>query len=118
MLGFRWIQRIRLPFGIRSSISRNGVGFSWGLPGARIGLSPTGRKWISFGFPSIGLSFFKYLGIKKTEISNVMTDEKNNIDEINLDQNNILKIVEDNPQHILIVNKKPSLLIKKWTDIK
>ena len=118
MLGFRWIQRIRLPFGIRSSISRNGVGFSWGVPGARIGLSPTGRKWISFGFPSIGLNFFKYLGIKKTEISNVITDEKNNIDVLNLDQNNIHKIIEDNSQHILSVNKKSSLLIKKWKNIK
>ena len=43
-------------------MTRNGLGFSWGIPGLRIGVSPSGRKWISVGFPGIGLYFFRYLG--------------------------------------------------------
>ena len=61
MFGFRWIQRFRLPFGIRSSLTRRGVGFSWGIPGLRFGVSPSNRKWMSFGFPGLGLYFFRYL---------------------------------------------------------
>ena len=62
MFGFRWVQRFRLPFGFRSSLTRNGLGFSWGIPGLRFGVSPSGRKWMSVGFPRLGLYFFRYLG--------------------------------------------------------
>ena len=43
-------------------MTRNGLGFSWGIPGLRVGVSPSGRKWISLGFPGLGLYFFRYLG--------------------------------------------------------
>ena len=56
MFGFRWIQRFKLPFGIRSSLTRRGVGFSWGIPGLRFGVSPSNRKWMSFGFPGLDTS--------------------------------------------------------------
>ena len=61
MFGFRWLQRIRLPLGFRSTISRGGVGYIWGVPGFRVGRSPSGRKWVSLGLPGTGLSFFKYI---------------------------------------------------------
>ena len=60
-VGWRWVQRLRLPFGFRTSLTKNGLGVSWGIPGLRFGLSPSGRKWISIGFPRIGLYFFRYL---------------------------------------------------------
>ena len=60
-MGWRWVQRLRLPFGFRTSVTRRGLGVSWGIPGLRFGLSPSGRKWISVGFPGIGLYFFRYL---------------------------------------------------------
>lgn len=34
---------------------------SWGVPGLRFGVSPSGRKYISFGIPGTGLYFIKYL---------------------------------------------------------
>tara|TARA_Y100001968_G_C19224026_1_gene651182 strand:- start:442 stop:774 length:333 start_codon:yes stop_codon:yes gene_type:complete len=70
MFGFRWVQRLRLPLGFRSSITRNGLGYSWGIPGLRFGVSPSGRKWVSFGFPGIGLYFFRYIGETRTSNSN------------------------------------------------
>ena len=78
MFGFRWVQRIRLPLGFRSSLTRNGLGFSWGIPGLRFGVSPSGRKWISFGFPRIGLYFFRYIGETRTSNLNgehIVSDE-------------------------------------------
>ncbi len=62
MLGWRWVQRFRLPLGFRTSMTRRGMGASWGIPGLRFGISPSRRKWVSFGFPGLGLYFFRYLG--------------------------------------------------------
>lgn len=45
----------------RTSVSKSGVGFSWGLPGLRFGVSPNGRKYISVGIPGTGLYMIKYL---------------------------------------------------------
>ena len=47
-------------------MTRNGLGFSYGIPGLRVGVSPSGRKWISLGFPELGLYFFRYLGNQTT----------------------------------------------------
>ena len=86
MFGFRWLQRIRLPFGFRSTLSRGGVGYSWGVPGFRVGISPSGRKWISFGFPGLGLSFFRYIG-----------KSQNNRDAIIVDDDELLEIPPSTP---------------------
>lgn len=75
MFGFRWVQRIRMPFGFRSSITRNGLGFSWGIPGLRFGVSPAGRKWMSIGFPGLGLYFFRYLGVEKSFQNDLSTED-------------------------------------------
>lgn len=44
----------------RTSVSKSGVGFSWGLPGLRFGVSANGRKYISVGIPGTGLYMIKY----------------------------------------------------------
>lgn len=46
----------------RFSLSRRGVGWSWGVPGLRHGVSADGRRYVSVGFPSLGLYWIKYLG--------------------------------------------------------
>lgn len=61
-MGWRWRRLFNLGGGVRMSTSTSGVGWSWGVGGFRIGTSPNGRKWISFGFPGTGLYFFRYLG--------------------------------------------------------
>ena len=61
------------------------MGFSWGIPGLRFGISPSGRKWISFGFPRIGLYFFRYLNSNipqdSTNQSSVIADDGEVIDD-------------------------------------
>lgn len=37
---------------------------SWGIPGFRFGVSPSGRKYFSLGIPGTGLYFIKYLDSK------------------------------------------------------
>lgn len=46
----------------RLSLSRRGVGWSWGVPGLRYGVSADGRRYVSVGFPGLGLYWIKYLG--------------------------------------------------------
>lgn len=57
-----WIFRKIFRFGpFRTTLSKGGVGMSWGIPGFRVGISPTGRKYLSIGIPGTGLYFLKYL---------------------------------------------------------
>jgi Protein of unknown function (DUF4236) len=46
----------------RWTLSKRGIGFSWGLPGLRFGVSPTGRRYVAFGIPGTGLYYIKYFG--------------------------------------------------------
>lgn len=48
----------------RVTLSKAGVGMSWGIPGFRFGVSPSGRKYFSIGIPGTGLYFVKYLDSK------------------------------------------------------
>jgi hypothetical protein len=48
----------------RTTVSKGGVGMSWGIPGFRFGISPIGRKYFSIGIPGTGLYFIKYLDSK------------------------------------------------------
>jgi hypothetical protein len=45
----------------RTSLSKKGIGYSYGFFGFRFGVSPSGSKYISFGIPGTGLYFIKYL---------------------------------------------------------
>jgi len=57
-----WIFRKAYKSGpFRTTISKKGVGVSWGIPFFRIGISPTGRKYFSIRIPGTGLYFIKYL---------------------------------------------------------
>ncbi len=47
---------------LRLILSRRGVGWSWGVPGLRYGVSPDGRRYVSVGFPGFGLYWIRYLG--------------------------------------------------------
>jgi len=58
---FRKIFRLG-PF--RKTVSKGGVGISWGIPGFRFGISPSGRKFLSIGIPGTGLYFIKYFDSK------------------------------------------------------
>ncbi|MBX0332974.1 DUF4236 domain-containing protein [Pontibacter sp. HSC-14F20] len=51
---------------IRINLSKSGVGFSIGVPGARIGKTASGKTYVSSGAPGTGIGYRKYLGTKKS----------------------------------------------------
>lgn len=52
--------------GFRGSLTKRGIGMSWGIPGVRFGVSPTGRRFLSLSIPGTGLYWIKYFGGEKT----------------------------------------------------
>lgn len=60
-MGWRWRKSIGLGGGVRTTISKNGLGFSYGFGGLRIGRSPSGDLWVSATIPGTGIGFFKSL---------------------------------------------------------
>lgn len=60
-MAWRWYKRLRLFGGLNANLSRNGVGWSWGLGTIRYGVSGSGRRWVSIGIPGTGVRYLKYL---------------------------------------------------------
>lgn len=56
---FNWTKRFNFDRGFRGSLNKNGFGLSWGIPGVRIGISPSGYKWIYISIPGTGIGFYK-----------------------------------------------------------
>jgi hypothetical protein len=67
-MGWKWRRVINLGGGVRANMSRGGVGWSWGIPGLRIGKSPDGSPWLSVGIPGTGLYFTKYLTRRTSQV--------------------------------------------------
>ncbi|WCM43292.1 DUF4236 domain-containing protein [Flavobacterium sp. CBA20B-1] len=44
----------------RATVSKKGVGTSFGFLGIRFGVSSNGKKYISFGIKNTGLYYIKY----------------------------------------------------------
>ena len=77
-----WRFRKVINFGLfRTNISKTGVGYSFGLFGLRFGVSPSGKKYVSFGIPNTGLYFIKYLNGKW------ISNEQQNVSDPNPQQN-------------------------------
>ena len=60
-MGWRFFKRIRVGGGLNLNLGKNGMGWSWGLPGQRYGVTAGGRRYVSVGIPGTGLYFQKYL---------------------------------------------------------
>lgn len=45
---------------VRVTLSKKGVGSSLGFLGFRVGVSPDGKKYWSFGIPGTGFYFIRY----------------------------------------------------------
>jgi len=65
-----WRFRKYLNFGLfRIGVSKNGLGFSFGIPGFRYGISSSGKKTLSIGLPDTGLYWSKSLEDDSKKIS-------------------------------------------------
>lgn len=56
---------------LRWSLSKRGIGTSWGIPGFRVGQSPDGRRYVSLGIPGTGFYYIRYFGSRKHRPSEV-----------------------------------------------
>ncbi len=56
-MGFRYRKSIRVGKFFRINVSKSGIGYSFGVPGARITHSPNGRVTTTVGIPGTGLSY-------------------------------------------------------------
>jgi hypothetical protein len=52
---------------LRTTVTKNGIGYSLGIPGFRVGISPTSRYYISLGLPGTGLYWIKYFGQSRVQ---------------------------------------------------
>ncbi len=56
---WKWRKILNVGGGLRANISRGGIGWSWGIPGFRVGRGADSSFWISIGIPGTGLYFTK-----------------------------------------------------------
>lgn len=59
-MGWRFRKIFGIGGGFSTTLSRGGVGMSWGIPGFRVGISANGRKYLTLGIPRTGIYFTKY----------------------------------------------------------
>lgn len=53
-----WSFRRSKSFGLfRLNFSKSGIGFSFGVPGARVGVNSKGKKYVRGGIPGTGLYY-------------------------------------------------------------
>jgi hypothetical protein len=58
-MSWRW-RKSRKAGPFKTTLSKKGVGTSFGFLGLRIGISTDGRKFWSFGIPGSGFYYIKY----------------------------------------------------------
>ena len=61
-MAFRFQRSVKLLPGVRLNFSKSGIGASFGVPGARYSISPTGRRTITTGIPGTGMSWRQSVG--------------------------------------------------------
>jgi hypothetical protein len=54
----------------KTTLSKGGVGMSWGMPGFRVGVSANGRKYLTIGIPGTGIYFTKFFNRQHQSRSN------------------------------------------------
>src|ERR1019366_7761204 len=61
-MGWRFKKPINLGGGSRLNLSKGGLGFSWGIPMFRTGISADGRRYVWLTIPRTGLSWVQHFG--------------------------------------------------------
>ena len=64
-MGFRFRKHINLGGGLRVNLSKTGVGYSWGVPGARVTKTAKGSIRKTYSIPGTGLGYIEESGGKK-----------------------------------------------------
>lgn len=78
-MGLRFRKSINLPGGFRINLSKSGVGFSWGVKGARITRTAKGKTQATVSIPGTGVSYVQDLDNLGEDIADLLDgkdDEK------------------------------------------
>ena len=81
-MGFRFRKSIKLG-GLRVNVSKKGVGYSVGVPGARYTKKADGGTRITTGLPGTGISYQKDIGKTSAKEDGVLSPKYNLIDNKN-----------------------------------
>ena len=65
-MGFRFRKSINLGKGFKINLSKSGIGFSFGVKGARVTKTASGSTRATVSLPGTGISYSKELGKKKS----------------------------------------------------
>ena len=93
-MGWRYRKSISIGKGMRVNISKSGVGYSFGVPGARITKTATGKIRQTYSIPGTGISYVTESGSAKRPVTNDspqkysakgLTDIKDNLNYDNLE---------------------------------
>ncbi|KKD44836.1 DUF4236 domain-containing protein [Listeria seeligeri] len=98
-MGFRARKSINLGGGFRVNLSKNGVGYSWGVKGARITKTARGNTRTTFSIPGTGISYVNEVR-KKTE-----NEELHNLEEVDLYEG---AVQSQSTENINVLNYQPA----------
>lgn len=68
-MGFRYRKSINLGGGFRVNISKSGIGYSWGIKGARITKTANGKIRGTVSIPGTGISYVEEIGGRKKNVN-------------------------------------------------
>lgn len=75
-MGFRFRKSINLPGGFRINLSKSGIGFSWGVKGARITRTAKGKTQATVSLPGTGISYTQDLDNLKEDIQDLLDGDE------------------------------------------
>lgn len=73
-MGLRYRKSINLGGGFRVNVSKSGVGYSWGVKGARITKTARGTTRSTLSIPGTGISYVEEISKKKNNYGNVQSN--------------------------------------------
>lgn len=111
-MGFRIRKSINLGGGFRINLSKNGVGYSWGMKGIRYTKTVRGANRSTYSIPGTGFSYVQETGYKEGEIGENVNDsrEVGVDDSISTEDVDIEKYQSVKYEHLLASIRK----VQKW----
>ncbi len=118
-MGWRYRKSINIGLGFRINISKNGIGYSWGVPGYRKTWKANGGTRITHSIPGTGISY-----VEETSSTRSKLPRKNSIDKYHWEEAQHHSIVNGKidaltpPENKIFVDKIKSILRKNlitWT---
>lgn len=125
-MGFRYRKSINLGGGFRVNVSKSGVGYSWGVKGARVTKTARGTTRKTLSVPGTGFSYVEDTGSKNKKTNNNQNNQptynydsdiisNTNLNNVNVEDYKPVEYKEllDAISNIQKVNKLSTILI--WT---